>query len=296
MLVLAGKYWMAHLPNREELGPRRSALRVEPVELDPGAFAPLQLAGAWALTSPDPRFGGFSGLALDRGQLLALTDNGAVAWFPKPAEADSAVQMREVPAGPAESYYRWNRDTEALTPDASRRGWWVAYEHANELWLYDQDFTRALKRVELGRRRWPPNLGVEGMAPAGRDLLLFLEQEPRIFGVHGSVSMGFPVAGKRTSFSEALRLPDGRLVAIERHLSLFGFRNALVVLNEDRASFRIARRFRLAVGSLDNIEGMTAERLPDGKIRVWLISDDNFQRPLRTLLAAIDLPVADRGH
>jgi hypothetical protein len=35
---------------------------------------------------------------------------------------------------------------------------------------------------------------------------------------------------------------------------------------------------------------MTAERLPNGDTRLWIITDDNFQQPLRTLLIALDLP------
>jgi hypothetical protein len=75
-----------------------------------------------------------------------------------------------------------------------------------------------------------------------------------------------------------------------------GFTNALVMLDESPGGFRIAHRFQLPLGRLANMEGMTAERLPGGAIRLWLISDDNFQRPMRTLLVAIDLPAADRGR
>ena len=48
----------------------------------------------------------------------------------------------------------------------------------------------------------------------------------------------------------------------------------------------------LNVSPLDNAEAMAAERLPDGRTRLWIMTDDNFTRPFRTLLIALDLAVA----
>ncbi|MFL6733486.1 MAG: esterase-like activity of phytase family protein, partial [Sphingomicrobium sp.] len=289
-LIFGAEFLVARLPNRVELGPRRSELRFERVRLPAAALAPLELVGAWKMESPDRRFGGLSGLAIDRGRILAISDSGVLAWFPKPGTASPSVYMRELPTGPRGNWYRWNRDTEALTLDPGGRGWWVAYEHGNELWLYDPEFRHGLRRVELGYRRWPANLGIEGIVPSGRDLLLFLEEGRKIFRVHGARSTAMPVKGKEARFSEAVRLPGGRLLAIERRLSNTGFENRLVALKETSRGFQVLRGRALPVGRLDNVEGMTAERLPNGRTRLWLVTDDNFQRPLRTLLLAIDLP------
>jgi hypothetical protein len=46
---------------------------------------------------------------------------------------------------------------------------------------------------------------------------------------------------------------------------------------------------------LTNLEGLAAEAQPDGSTRLWIISDDNFVRPLRTLLLAVDLPPKRAG-
>jgi len=78
LLVLAaitGFYnWLFWLPNREELGWRTARVEFTPVALDAPGFSPLKLVGAWKLTSDDPRFGGLSALAIDRGHLPGTTN------------------------------------------------------------------------------------------------------------------------------------------------------------------------------------------------------------------------------
>jgi len=289
-LILAAKQAIVRLPNRVELGSRVSEVTFTPVTLKGSAFSPLRLAGAWQARSADPRFGGFSALALDRGRLLALTDNGVIAWLDKPGMRASHVTMRELPGGPGTADWRGNRDSEALVPDPHGQGWWVSFETLNQVWLYDPSFQRAIARVDFGRSRWPVNNGVEGMAAIRNGLLLFVEGGRKIYRMQGAKAVGIPVVGKKWRFSEALRLSDGRLIAIERTLSPFGFGNALAVIAEGRGSFRVERRFPLPVGMFDNLEGMTAEPLRDGSTRLWMITDDNFERPQRTLLLAVDLP------
>ena len=39
----------------------------------------------------------------------------------------------------------------------------------------------------------------------------------------------------------------------------------------------------------DNYEGVAIGRNPAGRIRIWVVSDDNFSRDQRTLLLALDL-------
>ncbi|QIK78969.1 esterase-like activity of phytase family protein [Sphingomonas piscis] len=247
------------------------------------------------LSSKDPRFGGFSGLALDRGRLLALTDQGSVAWLPWPDSADKRMLIRQLPDGPYSREYTWYRDTEALSRDPQGRGWWVSFEKANELWLYDLALRRALKRVRLGLYRWPTNLGIEGLvARPGPELLMFPEAEPRMFAMRRGRGVAQGLAGGQLKVSEAAMLPGGKVIALERDLSL-GFSNRLVWLQESPHGWRVVRRLQLPAGLLDNLEGMTVQPLPNGSNRLWMISDDNFQRPLRTLLIAVDLPPERQG-
>lgn len=283
---------LGSMPNRVELGPVTTELRLDPAGLEAKAFKRLSLVGAWELRSPDPRFGGFSALVLHEGNLLALTDRGAVASFSKPGvNSLSTVTMRDLPDGPGNRNHIWNRDSEALARDPLGRGWWVAFEVRHELWLYDPAFTRGLKRVRLGQKRWPLNKGAEGLvALPGPELLIFVERSGQLFRMRGPTAKAQAVARKRGGISDATVLPDGRIALIERDIGVTGFKNVLALVDRYEGGLRVIERFDLPAGTLTNLEGLAAEARPDGSTRLWIISDDNFQRPLRTLLLAVDLP------
>ena len=285
--IAAFDRWLTIVPNRHDLGAHAVQLRFEPVAFDRKAFAPLRLAGAWRVTSGDPLFGGVSALAIDRGRLLALTDSGRLVRL---RPASGAAEISELPDGPGSGSFKRNRDSEALLRDPGGRGWWVAFENRHELWLYDPGFRRAVQRIRLGERRWPVNRGVEGLAADGPDLLLFSESGRQALRLTGSVGRAIDVANSRGRISDVAGIGAGRFIAVERRLTPFGFRNALVMLDKAGPRYRFGRRIPLPLGALDNVEAITVEPLPGGGRRLWLMTDDNFQPPLRTLLIALDWP------
>jgi hypothetical protein len=277
--------WLAHFPNRHELGWRAAKIEFEPVPLT--GFAPLRLAGAWRLTSTDPRFGGISSLAIDGGQLVALTDAGALIRF-RPGKNNARIG--ELPDGPGSGGFKRNRDSEALVRDSLGRGWWVAFENRHQLWLFDPGFGRALQRIDLGERGWSANRGVEGLANDGSALLLLHEDGDHLLRVTGTRARWLPIAGARGRISDAAAIGPGRYLAVERRVTPFGFRNAVVSLEKAGTGYRFGRRIALPLGPLDNVEAIAVERRADGWLRLWLMTDDNFQRPFRTLLIALDWP------
>jgi hypothetical protein len=40
---------------------------------------------------------------------------------------------------------------------------------------------------------------------------------------------------------------------------------------------------------MDNFEGVAARRMPDGRVRLYIVSDDNFSASQRTLLMIFDV-------
>ena len=295
VLVLVAATILAHLwfltfPNRYELGWRDARIAFRPVQFSARGFAPFSLAGAWQLTSDDPRFGGISALAIDRGRMMALSDSGVLVRFSAPAEPQGPARIGELPGGPGSSGFKRNRDSEALLRDPLGRGWWVAFENRDELWLYDRNFGRPLARIHLGEHRWGSNRGVEGMAAEGDDLLLFPEGGDSLMRVTGRRARLMPIGNARGRISDAAAGDPGQFLAVERRLTPFGFRNALVSLVKSRSGYRFARRSALPLGPLDNVEAAAIERLPNGRRRLWLMTDDNIQPPLRTLLVALILP------
>ncbi|MFM8989719.1 MAG: hypothetical protein ACKOUS_08805, partial [Alphaproteobacteria bacterium] len=90
--------------------------------------------------------------------------------------------------------------------------------------------------------------------------------------------------------------PDGRLLVLQRRLSMLSFSACIVVL-ERQACLAGGRLEGRELGRwddpalVDNLEGISALRAPDGTTLVYLLSDDNYRRLLqRTLLLCFALP------
>lgn len=286
--VLLADQLIGGMPNRQEIGRRSVEVRFDPVRLAPEAFAPLRLVGAWRVSVDDDRFGGVSALALDEGTLTALTDSGVVIRLPRPGTGQRRALLDELPAGPGNPRFKRNRDSEALLADPSGRGWWVAFERRDQIWLYDCDFEQPLKRVRLGGTGWGINSGIEAIAPADGGLLAIPETGGAL-RIDGSRATPVAISGLRGPVSEAAQLPGGAILLVERRLTAAGMANTLVELERSGPGFRAGRRIRLPLSPMDNVEALAAEAVP-GAIRLWLMTDDDSQRPLRTLLIALDMP------
>ncbi len=280
-------------PDRTPMPPRTVALQFERLKLDPMSVAPLTLAGAWRMTAPDPRFGGLSALAIDRGQLLALSDSGVLVRFAPPGwRGAGKATLTDLVAGPGSPLLKENRDSESLARDPDGRGWWVGFENHDQLWLYDPAFQRPLHRILFGRGRWPKNLGLEAIIamPGGRlRLLPELAEEVVDVGVGRAVSR--PMRGTGSRISDAASLPGGVTLVLLRDRQPRGLVAALgVLVDRGSAGWRIERRVPLQFGMFANPEGLAVQRLGNGRTRLWLVTDDNLQPPLTTDLYAIDLP------
>ena len=285
-------WWLDGQPDQLSLGPRKVALRFEPLHFDQAGFAPFRLAGAWRLTADDPRFGGVSALALDEAGLVAVTDAGGVIRFARPTGRLSTAVIRDVPTGPGRPGFKRHRDIEALVLDPSGRGWWAAFENHNQLWLYDRDFSRALGHIDFGRRRWPRNKGIEAMLAEPGGFLLLPEAGTQVIRLRAGRMRASPLGNPVGRLSEAVRLSDGRVAVLARTASFRGFRNALVPL---LPGDHLGRPIALSLGPFDNGEALAAEPIAGGT-RLWLMTDDNFSWPMRTLLVALDLPSAPRSQ
>jgi hypothetical protein len=282
-------------PDREELGWRWGSVHLQPVALDSAATGDARLVGAWQASSNDPRFGGVSALAVAGNDLVGLTDSGAVARFAKPGRGTDRALIGDLPGGPGDPRFKLNRDSEALARDPAGRGWWVAFENRNELWLYDNAFRRELLRIPLGRDRFPRNFGIEGMVAGPDELLLTPENGRSVMALRKGRAHPSPIRNQPRRISDSTRLPAGQLVVLTRSMTPVGFVNAIGMLTAERGRYRYRRIAALPVGRLDNMEALAPEPLPGGGTRLWLMSDDNHQRPFRTLLLALDIPATQQA-
>ena len=257
--ILASEAW--HRSHRSPLDLRqaRVAVHYEPVQI--GAItAPAHLAGAWAVSASDGRFGGVSGLAIDRGKLLGLSDAGMLLWLDRPGTAHPAVTIRALPAVPGPANYKIGRDSEALLRDPGGRGWWVAFEQFHSVLLYDAAFERLLKRIPVFNPTFTDNHGIEALAAN-----------------HGRVQW----LAESTEASDAALLPDGTTILLKRRIGLTGVSSWLE---------RDGKRLALPLTWSDNPEALTAELLANGETRLWIMTDNDLRAWRRTLLVAIDLP------
>ena len=268
--IFAAAVWHNSQPNRWP-GPDRVVIG-RAVEVAMG-----RELRAWRLTAPDRRFGGLSALAVERGELIALTDSGVVVRFAAPGAGEQLrIALHDLPDGPGSALRKSGRDSESLLADRHGRGWWVGYENRHSLWLFDRTFGRVLAQRRLDVD-WSSNSGGEALVAGAAGVMVLPE--------NGGAAMGGAMTAPAGT-ADATRLPDGRLVLLIRRLSLKGFDNQLWI---GAGGGKPARRIALDLGVLDNMEGIAAAPLPDGGTRLWIVSDDNFRPWMRTLLVALDI-------
>jgi hypothetical protein len=301
LLLLAGCQ-----PSRgADVGPSVRASPMAPAEAEQlSRVGRLELRAGFLLGSPDPGFGGLSGLWLapDGGRLIAVSDRGSL-WQAELAHADDgtllgfdawrAIEPATAPGDPADG----QRDAEALAALGDDLA--IAYEGAHRL----RRVPRAAPDAGAAALPTPPELaalhnrgiealvGLEGGAllaiaegvrrPSG-DLAAWLIQDGRIEALSYAPAAGFAPTG-------ADRLDD-TIYVLERRLSLLGGLTARVVALDAAAIEPGARLAGRELGVLgppalsDNFEGIAARRGPDGGVLLYLVADDNFTALLRTLL------------
>jgi hypothetical protein len=258
-LILATAFWLRSNRPPLDLEPANATIQWVTVDLDALSNTRARLVGAWELQSDDRRVGGISGLSFDRGRLLALTDGGMLIWLDKPGQGGKAM-IRPLPAVSGNPRTKIGRDSEALMRSPDGRGWWVAFEQRHQLIRYDMEFTEARERIEVIDPRFRKNRGIEAL----------------------SSDKGIRWYAERSGVSDAAPLADGRVLLLRRDFGLTGFAAGITGLGGSEIT--------LPVRPLDNVEGLAAESLPGGAIRLWIATDNDFRPWRRTLVMAVDFP------
>ncbi len=204
-----------------------------------------------------------------------------------------------VEEGPGPPGDKVNRDIESLV--VHRGEAWIGYEQANAVWRYDRrSFARRSAAAPPAMREWSNNAGPEAMVRLkdGR-FLVFAEGnggdseaalfsgDPTAAGTSALRLRYRPPEGYRVT--DAAVLPDGRLVLLNRRVSLFaGFTARLTVAALPRLADRaliVGREIAAFEGSVtrDNLEALSVTR-EGARTILWIASDDNYNPLQRTLL------------
>ena len=296
-------------------------LTAEPVPLNPEnegqvRAGALLYRGGLAIRSPDPRFGGFSGLAVSRdgAHLTAISDRGA--WLRARNRYDAAGRLSGLGdgrigalQGPDGKPLRGlNADAEALAllPDGSAL---VAFERRHRILRYPAApnplaARPALRPAPEGLAGAPSNGGAETLAHIGSGRLFLLTENLRVGG--GAYAGWIGRKGRWRPFAyarsgdfrptDATVLPDGDIAVLERHYTPATGVSARIVLLSRSAvaavgTIRGRELLHLAPSmTVDNFEGIAARRSPDGKTVLYILSDDNFNPRQRTLLLMFEMP------
>jgi hypothetical protein len=302
------------------------ALTAAPVALDPDhpehvAVGRLVYRGGLVLQSDDARFGGWSDLhvSADGTSVLALSDHGF--WFTAELGYDRGqlATARNARLGPlidttGTRVVGRRSDSEglAMRPDGAI---YISFERDHRIWLYpraDPPFSIPPRPVPTPARlvTAPENGGIEALAwLSGGSLLALVEvlrDGPDNVGWVGNDAgttwqeLHYRTAGRDYAPTGLAELPPnvpqaGDVLVLERKFTIFSGRAARIT-RLARADIRPGAHL---VGeelahlqsplTLDNFEGISAVRGPNGTARLYIISDDNYMFLQRTLLFMFEL-------
>jgi hypothetical protein len=264
-------------------------------------FGGLEFLAGFVLSAGDPRFGGLSGLwvAPDGERLIALSDRGTL-WITEPEHAADgrlvgfagwqAIEPGITPGDPPES----DAESLAVTGDDLV----IAYEGAHRLRRVplSAPSSPAAKLPTPPRLSEPHNVGIEALVGLEDGALLAIAEGVRtpsfdlaawlIEGDRVAPLTYVPGAGFAPTGADRL---DDKVYVLERRLSLGGLIARVVMLDaaEIRPGARLVGR-ELGVLSppaiSENFEGLAVRRAPDGRVLLYLVSDDNFTVFLRSVL------------
>jgi len=273
--------------------------------LEGAQLSGLAYAGGWHLTSDDPNVGGLSGLSLHpKDHLLAISDSGAFVWISMadstPSGYAAISYMRDENGSPLSG--KNAADSEGLELIAGTA--LVSFERDNRVLAFDLANCGAAakgvlvadipSRPEGLNRAIPENQGAEALTlSSDGHLTAGLE-----IAINRQAALG-TITPQKVSFSERIPRPQGGLLtgldtdgdavyALFREYSPFTGNKSVITRQVGNAPPQTLATLKRPF-PVDNFEGITVTNLPDGTVRLYIISDDNFSVRQRTLLLAFDL-------
>jgi len=266
----------------------------------------VRLAGAWELTSADPNFGGLSGLAAeDETTLLAITDSGGWVRLGLSGGAPSAATIG----------YMRGADGDFLAGKGANDAEGLTLRDGLALVSFERDFRiEAFAVGTCGAGAKAVSIAALPTAFKGKDIdanegpeAIDLQTDGQLrFAYEGAAGGVSPIGrvlsgGKAAWTGETAGNPSGfALVAMEtvplpggaqREIYLYrafdplrGARSVLIWGPGADEQITLSRPVLT-----DNFEGLTAQVLASGDVRLWIVSDNNFSKLQRNLIYAFDI-------
>lgn len=258
-----------------------------------------EIAGVWRYHAEGLLFGGYSALlALHGNRLRAFSDRGSRLTFTEPDQPGSQQTITRQLVAPADANDLW--DIESATRDPATGTYWLGYENRHTIHRFAVTSAIAGKRDLTGEVDWGVNSGAEAMVRLGDGRFLVLpegEREGLLFPsdpVDGAVSAQFAFRNPAPGFSatDIAQLPDGRLLVLMRDVAwafpAFTCLLAIGPMPDAGGVFAPAKILQLDPAiPRENYEGLAIRPRGDGRIDVWLISDDNLSAMQRSLVVKL---------
>lgn len=322
LILLSGVLVTTWLRSDRVLIKTEKTLRFTPLaQPSSAAFAahmgPFRLAGMWHVTLSSWLFGGYSALiALPDGRFLAVSDIGTYLTFTPPGETRQATPHFG-PFMAAELQNKQGVDIESATRDPKSGKLWLGFEGRNAIVRMSPRWIEEARASPPAIRGWGRNSGAEAMVRLADGRFVLLRETPLDWlsaRRHDAVVFsGDPVAKPNAAAHfvfdgpanfdpvDMAQLPDGRVLVLMRALTWpFPMRFAgRIAIGDPRLiapgkTWRVTEVARIASSlPIDNFEAMAVTTRADGKITVWLLSDDNQAKLQRTLLWKLVVDPAD---
>ncbi|MEQ1752804.1 MAG: esterase-like activity of phytase family protein [Micropepsaceae bacterium] len=274
----------------------------------PQSVGNLQHLGSLRLTSPDPNFGGISGLivAPDGRKFLAITDashwlTGELQYTGKRLTGMTGTEIGPLLDLDGKALVGKQGDAEGLagTLDGDV---YVSFEGNHRLWRYPFGTKGLAAKPSLvptpkDLQNAPDNNGLEAITllKDGRLLAIteeYLDDNGNIKGWLLSLNGQSPVDllfRRRAPFdiTDARQLPDGDILTLERRFNRVGgvgfeMRRFAQASLKPGAPIDGALVADAAMNfNIDNMEGLSVRTGAGGETLVYAISDDNFNAPLQ---------------
>lgn len=290
-------------------------VQVTPVDFGAPGVGRLAFRGGVVLASDAEGFGGFSGIeVLDENRFLIVSDRAN--WFDGRLVLDQSgalvgvadMRMAAIRDDRGAPMQHDKGDAEGLTqlPDGRFA---VSFEAWPGLAIYDFNRDGPFGAARLGpalagAEALPQNASLEALAStAGGQLLVGGEGgggPTPLWRTPLDATAPAPVLAQYVltdgfSLTSLDRLPNGDFVALERfYAPVVGARARITTFAASElvegALIHPRRLAQIAPPMpVDNFEGVAAVRMPDGKTRIYIVSDDNMSARQRTLLLAFDV-------
>ncbi|MBC9034764.1 esterase-like activity of phytase family protein [Sphingomonas sp. JC676] len=289
-------------------------MRTVRVPLDPSDPARTRLGaltylGGARLVSRDRVFGGFSAMQVLGDRFTLLSDRGNIVQFRMGSDWRAReIRFADLPSGPGTGAFREDRDSESLTYDPVAGKFWVGFEQRNAIWRYDGNF---LKGEGAARppvmRDWSGSGGAESLVRLHDGRFMVISETTRPDGGHrrgervalifardptdpaGPIAVLSYVPPKGYDPSDAAELPDGRLLVVNRRITLRDLFTAKLTVVDIRGAKAgtVLRGAEIATFAApvqhDNFEALAITR-ESGTTILWIASDDNNEWWQQSLL------------